>query len=614
MTFALKITTRLIALIATISFTQVKAQTTTQWGEWYQLSDDCQPQPCGAAVSFLSDVCKNGTVYHNGLTWRFRNDKIQEGAYIKFKFDHRKCDGSVATDEVTLYLEKTGVWNSSGDLETANSYELASAPIVIKRFDPNKDKAKGELNEVNDIREKYNKQYNDAIAVANKLKDATKHNQFMQQINANKDAFHQLVLQAQDQMNKGNGDALAQTLNLMKQQQDDLHTIYLQIDPDEPITAKNNATTNNTNKPVKVTTAQATTNTTTVNTNTVVLQQTPKQQQTVQTLGALSNSLTNYANAYGTAIETNYANWKIASENAFAIIMMVKDSVNFYRNKAQESIHHTDPNDTLLSLQSVIQAHWFHCQSEYNGSSIINNTKYGGSKDITTGDYISFKYNAQFSADNTRFNFVALERYTIPDVLFMPICRLSDTKIARKDNYRRSFGYISDCKRCSNLRIAGGQNGWLTESIKCTATEMYDEIAAINAMQQNLYDGKVDNNIDLLDYATTRAWYNNLKLKNAKTIQDITDLLKANEAYLDNSIKRSKTTLGLNERRYSSFADIIANYYLACAIQVYCSTTKKYTGVDYLMYLYLLSDSDDEKFNSKKLLESLRTLLKAGGY
>lgn len=253
-------TKNLVAFFAiTVLFVQtVNAQGNTQkraWGEWYQLSGDCQPQPCGAAVSFFSGDCKNS----NGLTWKFRNDQIVQGAYIKFKFDHRKCDGTVKTDEVTLYLDRTGEWKSSGDLETANSYEVVKPPYDIRSS--NKDKAKQVKNDVNDAIKNYNQQYNDAITAANKVKDPTKHNQLIQQINTNKDAFHQLDLQAQNQMNQGDGNALAQTLTQMKQQQSGLKTIYLRIDPDEPVTPKNNTSTTTNNPPTKSTTSTTSINT-----------------------------------------------------------------------------------------------------------------------------------------------------------------------------------------------------------------------------------------------------------------------------------------------------------------------------------------------------------------
>ena len=244
-------------------FVQAKAQNNNpcsqypSWGEWREFSGGCPTPPCGASIRFKKGVCSNsGNVCREGLQWEYHNNVVIKDAYYKIIIQYKTCSGKGGQMELKMDLEHTGTWQPSGSYTSDGGTELTN--MTYQLVNPKKDKAKSLTAEVNTTRTNYYKQYNDAIAAANKVKNSVKHNELIQQINANHDLFGQYLQQAQSELNSGNGDAMAQTLDKMKQQQNSLHTIYLRIDPDEPI-VENNKPTSGTSKTVIKNTVPTTT-------------------------------------------------------------------------------------------------------------------------------------------------------------------------------------------------------------------------------------------------------------------------------------------------------------------------------------------------------------------
>ncbi|MFN8299767.1 MAG: tetratricopeptide repeat protein [Chitinophagales bacterium] len=281
------------------------------WGDWKEFSNDCPIAPCGASIRFKNGACTNsGNVCGVGLQWQYHNNVLVKDAYYEITIQYKTCGGTTASMKISMDLDHTGTWTTSGNYTNDGGVELLN--MQYRLINPNKDKASQIKDDVNDSIKSYNLQYADAMAAANKIKDAAKHSQFIQQINANKDAFHQLDLLAQDQINEGDGVALAQTLDQMKQQQNDLHTIYLRIDPDGPSTVNTQGnTTIISNNTVQASQYQSTTNNN-ANTQQQAIQQQitqGQQQMQQQTNEKIQNSV-----QQGTEALTNYADF-IANEN-----------------------------------------------------------------------------------------------------------------------------------------------------------------------------------------------------------------------------------------------------------------------------------------------------------
>lgn len=303
-----------VCITATLLLTQTKAQNdnpcsqSKSWNEWKELGGSCSNPPCGAAIRFKNGACTNSNnVCGVGLQWEYHNDVAVKDAYYRINIQYKTCSGRTGQLELKMDLSQTGKWQPTGSYTSDGGTELLNMQAQL--VNPDKDRAKLLSDDVNTIATNYNKQYEDAIAAANKVKGSAQHNQLIQQINANKDLFHQYKQQAQDELNNSYGDAMAQTLDKMKQQLNDLHTIYLRIDPDEPTITKNNATVNNTSTPVKITVAQTNTNN---NQQQEIRQQIIQGQQEMQTKTnqTISNSV-----QQGTDAVTNYTNF-IANENA----------------------------------------------------------------------------------------------------------------------------------------------------------------------------------------------------------------------------------------------------------------------------------------------------------
>ncbi len=215
----------LIFVLASCSLSTGYAQSNpcdqTSYGQWYELrSTGCQPPPCGAAVCFKPERCYGNGKHtcHNGLRWKWYNDAKEEGAYIKFKFDCRFCDGTIETTEQTLYLDRTGVWEDAGNYVLSLPIELARPPYDIRYFSPNKTKAKEQVAPANAVIKKYTDKYSEVQTAINKVKDPSQRNNFQTRLNNNHSLFEQYKATVQTQQSAGNGNGMSQAMDKMKQQ------------------------------------------------------------------------------------------------------------------------------------------------------------------------------------------------------------------------------------------------------------------------------------------------------------------------------------------------------------------------------------------------------------
>jgi peptidylprolyl isomerase len=244
---------RLFVILLCISVS-VPAFSQETWTEWKDVYPNEQTAPNIPKVRISFSFRKGSTSF-----FRIDNELNRAKAFLTFKFDFHRADGSVGTQNVTVNLSETGVdvgghsgsWFSGVDW--IRIYD-------IKLDDYNNKNVHQASEELNSVIRSYNQEYDDAVAAANKVKDAGTRDKLLQEINGNKDLFHQYHQQAQNEVTQGDGTTAMKTLEILKQQHRALHTIYLRIDPDGPTNGSSNSNTGGTNNFSTQASQQATAN------------------------------------------------------------------------------------------------------------------------------------------------------------------------------------------------------------------------------------------------------------------------------------------------------------------------------------------------------------------
>ena len=631
----IKLTTSICLCL--FAFTNVKAQndnTCVQaqalpFQEWHRPPgfENCADVSCGVGISFKYGMrTTGGTICGVGLKWRWYNSKVDKDGHYEVTIQYRDFDGQVLTSVERLDLDKTGVWEGSGNYFAHAGKEPVS--VSWKYINTNKDKAKSLTDDVNTTVTDYNKQYDAAVATANKVKDPTKHNQLIQEINANKNLFHQYKQQAQDELNNGNGDAMAQTLDKMKQQQNDLHTIYLRIDPDEPSTTPQNKTTTSNNSPIKITESQINT---TINTNTQqqILQQ---QQENTKMVTEANNQLIDHA--------ANLVNWLLQSSfNTSEAKRKEKDEAY------EQNVHTTQKLIQQIPIQNqilaggvadmpneygVVHVHGADLDKVTNIVEYVTNALkleyYQATNMInfgilncyakekcknlitTTGNYILVKEN--YKQYKNTYRTLELENYILPDEFYFPICKLSDNTIARQPLAAKALGFLTDCNKCKNLMVSK-MNSYVKESIDCNNKAAYKNTdSALYYMRLYLKTPQINTNVDVLDYVTIRIWYNMLKMQNAKTTSDLLELMKANVDFYNHLSDFENKAKSISEYRdgdcgfrcepdFFETTFYIGNYYLYQALLAYYETNKT-NGSDIVKLVSTKSYEYNYFYNTEK--------------
>jgi len=205
---------------------------------------------------------------------------------------------------------------------------------------------------------------------------------------------------------------------------------------------------------------------------------------------------------------------------------------------------------------------------------------------ITNG-YFLFKYPKEYQRKYT-FTSVAVEKFILPDIFQLPVCRLSNKDIGRTAVYEQSFANLLDCKKCEQLDLLDG-----IYSISCPKKTKvdYNEDSAITKFETAIYSGIIDKPVDALDYASATVWYNCLNSKKLSTINDLLNGIKSCIKYY----KMSKSWSGFFAKN-----DYTVNNYLKIS-----EYTINYYFLGYYMLLLneLASDKDfvlwvKERYNS----------------
>lgn len=276
-------------------------------------------------------------------------------------------------------------------------------------------------------------------------------------------------------------------------------------------------------------------------------------------------------------------------------------------------------------IANAIKIKYYTAVSDLN-LSILN--AYARKSDIdqisTTGNYILFEGKW---GKNYDYRALQLENYILPDEFVIPVCNLSDNSMKRQPFIVKAFGFLTDCDKCKNLSVNHSVTGKLSkEHFDCNSkTENKNIDSSMYYMRLELKTPQLNSNVDLLDYFTTRVWYNMLKMQQAKKTSDILELLEANMDFYQTIVtypdwdsriatlsqrtidgpKEGKMDSHGRELNFASAASIIGDYYFYRALLTYYEI-KKTGGPNIVRIVSGDEHGKDIIADIKKILEQVK--------
>lgn len=257
----------------------------------------------------------------------------------------------------------------------------------------------------------------------------------------------------------------------------------------------------------------------------------------------------------------------------------------------------------------------------------------------STGNYILFAQKTG-KGSKTSFRSLELEKYILPDEYYIPVCNISDNTITRQPLVLKIFSFLTDCEKCKNLYVdISNPYSQLTRiSIDCNNKNAIPKNidSALFYMRSFLRNPVIKSNVDVLDYATIRIWYNLLKVQNAKKTSDLLEIIETNKFYYtntsDSNYKKIEAdvlkyregytvknrfyttdtyTSNGHENDFYGVAKHIANYYFYQALLTYYEIKKKSGN----LIVQIVSDDHSrqsrwDSFSNSFISDDTQTLIK----